>query len=242
MLNAAEIEKRWKKLTAEVKETGYESATIIAVTKTFPPSIFQVCVDLGIVHVGENRIQELKTKTEENQNILERLKIHFIGPLQSNKAKELDGRAASFDALQSLEVARKIERRWSAPKPLSVLFQINSTGEEQKSGILPQDEQTLDALMEYCLKSGRLKPEGLMTMGPTPSGDYNSQSREYRDDTKRAFQTTKALLEKLEKNYSVTLPRLSMGMSHDYRIALENGSTEIRVGSLIFGSRTTPIA
>lgn len=240
MLPASQIKERWENLCGKVEELGGDGVTIIAVTKTFPPEIFQLCADLGIEHVGENRVNELKTKSEVNAAILDRLKVHFIGALQTNKAKELDGRADSFDALHSMELAKKVDARWSQPNPLPVLLQINSTGEAQKSGLrgdTPHDQERLNEVVEFCIQSKKLKLEGIMTMGPTPEGSYNPQSQEYVNDTKRAFHAARQLLESLEERYQLKLPRLSMGMSHDYPIALDCGANEIRVGSMIFGAR-----
>lgn len=237
MFNAEEIEKRYQKIRAEIDNLASGPVTLVAVSKTFPPEIFDLCFQAGIKHIGENRIQELRDKAALKPQARKELYIHFIGSLQTNKAKYLGGIADSFDALSSQEMLEKINDRWKEEKPLAVLLQINSTGEDQKTGLNAESYPAIKELALACHSTPAVKLEGLMTMGPTPLGGQNLEDESYQKATREAFLKTSALKERLSEDLSITLPRLSMGMSHDYRLAVECGSSEVRIGSAIFGAR-----
>ncbi|MDH4201217.1 MAG: YggS family pyridoxal phosphate-dependent enzyme [Spirochaetia bacterium] len=231
------IRKNLEQLRYDIHQITDRDLRIIAVTKTYPPEVFEICVRLGLNHIGENRIQELMDKNKLYPDAQKKLCIHFIGALQSNKVKYLSGNADTLDALSSVEVMEKINQRWDAPRPLQILLQINCTDESQKSGLNYNEKESIIALARSCIVSDKTKLEGLMTMGPTPAGNYNEQNPQYASDTRRAFQRLKNLGMELENDLSISLPRISMGMSHDYKMAIECGATEIRIGSLLFGDR-----
>ena len=237
MISAEELQTRFQAIQNEIHGLSDETVTLVAVSKTFPPGVFDLCVEAGIKHIGENRIQELRDKTALKPQARKELYIHFIGSLQSNKAKYLGGVADSFDALSSLEVLEKINARWKEPKPLAVLLQINSTTEEQKAGLPIDDYPAIREFARECLRTPAVQLEGLMTMGPTPSGNETIDDLSYREATQRAFLKSADLKKRLCDDLGVALPRLSMGMSHDYRLAVECGSTEVRIGSALFGAR-----
>jgi pyridoxal phosphate enzyme (YggS family) len=225
------------KLQYNIRELTDRPVRIIAVTKTHAESIFDLCLKLQLTHVGENRIQELIQKNEANTGIRNKLTIHFIGPMQTNKVKFLSENADTLDTLSSEEVLEKINQRWEIAQPLKVLLQINCTDEKQKSGLHYKDKTSILKLAKLCIADTKIRLEGLMTMGPTPSQNYDEDNAQYINDTRIAFKRLKSLSLELENDLSVSLPRLSMGMSHDYKLAIECGSTEIRIGSLLFGSR-----
>ncbi|RME92766.1 MAG: YggS family pyridoxal phosphate-dependent enzyme [Candidatus Hydrogenedentota bacterium] len=210
--------------------------TIVAVTKTWPAEIYELCREEELTHIGENRVQEIREKADIAKKW--NLQVHLIGPLQENKIKYLPGKIQSFDALSSEKIATKLAKRFQEKdESLSVLIQINSTGEKNKSGILAEDEHVLYSLIESVLKQPSLQLEGFMTIGPTPSGNYNIKDKQYQRDTRFAFEKTRLLHEKIQSRYKIKLPRLSMGMSHDYLFAAEMGATEVRLGSILFGER-----
>jgi len=224
-------------LKKEIKQITDREIKIIAVTKTHPDSIYEICLNIGIKHIGENRIQELCQKNQLHPAIREKLNIHLIGALQTNKVKSLTDNIDSFDALSSEETLLKINQRWSKATPLSVLLQVNCTGEEQKSGLTYKKKDELFRLAKVCTTNEKVKLEGLMTMGPTPAISYDIDNPAYIEDTQISFSRLANIRDEMQDYLKIELPRLSMGMSHDYKIAIKHGATEIRVGSLLFGYR-----
>eukprot|EP00026_Physarum_polycephalum_P015448 Phypoly_transcript_16132.p1 GENE.Phypoly_transcript_16132~~Phypoly_transcript_16132.p1 ORF type:complete len:288 (+),score=26.06 Phypoly_transcript_16132:51-866(+) len=206
---------------------GTNKVRLVAVSKTKPSSAIRIAYNHGQRHFGENYIQELSEKAQELKDLAD-IKWHFIGHLQSNKAKQLLATPNLWmvETVDSKKLASILDKGWSAPEKLNVLVQVNTSGEESKSGVEPQD--TL-GLVEHILKEcPHLKFVGLMTIGrPDPPPD----------------QPDFALMVKLRKDLCASLGiseqdvELSMGMSGDYKIAIEMGSTNIRVGSTIFGHR-----
>jgi len=194
-----------------------EAVTLIAVSKTKPAEAILPVLEAGQVEFGENYVQEAKAKWPALREAFPQARLHMIGPLQSNKAREA---VALFDAIHSLdreslakEVAREIARAGRAPR---LIVQVNTGSEPQKGGVLPGEA---DAFLENCRVSYGLQIEGLMCIPPEgepPSPHF-------------------ALLAKIAaRNGLVTL---SMGMSADYEAAIQLGATHVRVGSAIFGAR-----
>ncbi len=212
---------------------------LVAVTKQHPPEVFAVLRKLGIEHIGENRGQELRDKLTAQPDLSKNFKLHFIAPLQLNKIKYVAGRIHSFDALDSMELADDLEEKYFRENysPMEILLQINSSGEPQKSGFPAEDR---DSILRVAEKLGRYKYlqwQGLMTMGATPRDGYDIHNSLYVNDLRRSFAATRELLEFLRLQTGLALPRLSMGMSDDYSIATEEGATEVRLGSVLFGPR-----
>lgn len=215
----SEIAKRIAELRAGVKE----GVKIVLVTKTVTPEKIREAAAAGAMEFGENRVQELL----EKQTALADLKIqwHMIGHLQSNKVKQVVGKVAMIQSLDRVELADEIERQAERLKVESVpcLIQVNSSGEASKFGLKPEEVEAFLA----GLKTRAIRIQGLMTIGPNTDDD--SQIR-------RAFRTVRELLPKLQKKYPKA-DILSMGMSSDYKIAMEEGATLIRIGTAIFGVR-----
>jgi len=240
MISEESARKNLDALKYDIRQITDRDITIVAVTKTHPEEIFDLCVKLGVEHVGENRIQELLQKNRHRPDARKKLKIHLIGPLQTNKVKFLPENVDSFDALSSPETLEKIDQRWNLDTPLSLLLQVNCTNEEQKSGLSlnsPDGKEEIFQLVDLCARSQKVRLEGLMTMGPTPAGNYDVEDPDYIKDTRASFLRLAALRNEIQDRLKIHLPRLSMGMTHDYKIAIECGATEIRVGSLLFGDR-----
>ena len=212
-------------VTAEIaracRDFGRDPAdvTLIAVSKTFPADAIEPVIEQGGLRVfGENRVQEAKAKWPSLLSKHPGLELHLIGPLQSNKAKDA---VALFHAIHSVDrdslceaLAKEISKQQR--KPL-LFVEINTGGEAQKAGVLPQDA---DAFLKKCRDAYGLEISGLMCIPPideAPGPHF-------------------ALTAKIAKRNGLKL--LSMGMSADFATAIELGATHIRVGSAIFGERT----
>ena len=209
---------------------------IIAVTKTHPFDLLALCSSIGISKLGENRIQEALPKWDQCKEKNISITPHLIGNLQSNKIKYLNDTIYSYDALSSVEQVHKIKNHYEKKqyKPLKVLIQINSSMEEQKSGIPIHDVDTIHKVIEACILSQKyISLEGFMTIGPTPTLKDTMDIKQIQI----CFERTRKIKEEMEANFGLQWQRLSMGMSHDFEIAIQEGATEIRIGSLLFGTR-----
>ena len=192
---------------------------IIAVTKAFPLKEIIPLLESGHVHFGENKIQEAEGKWLNVRNQYKNLKLHMLGKLQSNKVKKAVQLFDYIHSLDSKKLALKINQyEKELNKKIKLFLQINIAEEIQKSGILLND---LDNFYNYCTKELSLNIIGLMCLPPV-----NSDSEKY-------FKILKKTSEKLN------LTDLSMGMSADYEQAVLNGSTYLRLGTLIFGERNS---
>jgi len=198
--------------------------TVIAVTKTHPASVVREAVAAGIGDVGENRVQEALAKQEELRDVA--VNWHLIGSLQRNKAKHAVGRFALIHSVDSPELAGELDRRAAPDTRQPVLVQVNCTGEPQKGGIEPE---ALAGLLNRVIECPRLEVRGLMTMAALT--EDSAQQR-------RAFRLLRELRDQGERR-GLRLPELSMGMSGDYRVAVEEGATMVRLGTLLFGERGT---
>jgi PLP dependent protein len=199
------------------------SVELVAVSKTYPPEIIRAAVDLGQLVFGESRVQEAKPKMAVLPG---RLRWHLIGHLQKNKIRQALPIFELIHGVDSIELLEDIERIAGEVGTFPrVLLQVNVAAETSKFGFVPE---RLVESMEEILALRRVQVEGLMTIAPlAPSPEF---SRKY-------FAQLRELREELEKIYSVILPNLSMGMSGDYTVAVEEGSTLLRIGTAIFGAR-----
>ena len=198
---------------------------LIAVTKTHPFSLIQKYYDSGIISIGENRIQEASQKFESFNN-MPNLTRRFIGHLQSNKVNKCLELFDTIDSVDSLKLARKISNAaLRLEKTIPVLLEVNTSGESQKNGFLSNQ---IDEIVE-CFQESNIKIEGLMTVGPRTTDTEKIresfiQLRELRDLINQSFNQP-------------NMRELSMGMSGDYEIAAEEGSTMVRLGTVLFGRR-----
>jgi len=190
---------------------------IIVVTKTFPLSVITPLIESGHTHFGENKIQEAENKWLNLKNRIDDLQLHMVGKLQSNKAKNA---VKLFDYIHSLDNVKLASKLYQYQKELNkkikLFIQVNLAKEHQKSGIMSNH---LNEFYNYCTKELSLNIIGLMCLPP-----INSDSNKY-------FQILKKSGEKFN------LKELSMGMSADYEQAILNGSTYLRLGTVIFGER-----
>ena len=213
------IIERYKKINSNIVAIKPEqSVNIIAVSKTFPLEHIKPLIDHGHVHFGENKVQEASAKWSVIKNENKNLKLHMIGKLQSNKAKDA---VKLFDYIHSLDSQKLADalakHQLNLNKSLNYFIQVNIGNEIQKSGIHVGE---LDPFYNYCKNEINLNILGLMVI---PPNDNNPE---------KYFKSVNEL------NKSLALKDLSMGMSADYIEAIRNGSTFIRVGSSIFGERS----
>jgi pyridoxal phosphate enzyme (YggS family) len=209
-------------LAADEAGRAASDITLVAVSKTFDAAAIEPVIDAGQRVFGENRVQESKGKWPELVARHRDIKLHLIGPLQSNKTQEA---VALFDCIQSLDreklarvLADEIQRQGRHPE---LFVEINTGGEEQKAGIAPSDA---DRFIASCRSAYGLTIKGLMCIPPAD------------DEPALHF----ALLETIAKRNG--LKGLSMGMSADFETAIRFGATHVRVGSAIFGERHKKIA
>ena len=222
---AERLENIRERIAAAARHAGRAAGEVelVAVSKTFPAEAVREAAEAGQTLFGENRVQELLAK----QPVLPpRLRWHLIGPLQSNKVRKVLPAAAMLEAVHSLEIARDIQRvsEELGLRP-RVLLEINVAAESSKHGFSPDQAR---ARLEELYGLDRLQIEGLMCIPPYDPGPEKSR---------RHFAALRALRGELEKAGGAPLPHLSMGMSHDFEAAVEEGATLVRVGSAIFGSR-----
>jgi len=220
------LPERLAQVRADIARRAAQPVTIVAVTKGFGADAVRASVAAGLLDVGENRVQEALEKQKGLGSGDSGLGIrwHLIGHLQRNKAKLVPGRFELVHSVDSIELARDLDRK--ASTPLRVLVQVNVAGEEQKNGCALADAPTL-ALEVAAL--GNLRLEGLMTMAPF-TDDVDVQ--------RRTFRGLRVLRDTLKEENGLWLPTLSMGMSGDYATAVEEGATAIRLGTVLFGART----
>jgi hypothetical protein len=217
------------KIESAQKRGGFSHPVqLIAVTKTHPFFLIQECYDAGITAIGENKIQEASQKFESFENMQD-ITRRFIGHLQSNKVKKCLKMFDTIDSVDSLKLAKRISNAaLSLKKTVPVLLEINTSGEVQKHGFLPNQ---LDEIIE-CFNETNIKIEGLMTVGPK-----TTEEKKTRDSFIQLRKTRDSISQLLNQP---NLRELSMGMSGDYEIAVEEGSSVVRLGTALFGNRRTP--
>jgi len=203
-----------------------DGVELVAAAKTRQSEEILEAVAAGVKIVGENYVQEAEGAYEMVGN---RAKWHFIGHLQKNKAKKAVRIFDMIETVDSVEIAREIDKRCAQiDKIMPILIEINSGRERQKAGVFPEEaEQLIREISAYQ----NIKVLGLMTMGPF-AGDPED-SRPYFVETKKTFDRIKQLgLPDVDMRY------LSMGMTNSYKVAIEEGANTVRIGSKIFGERT----
>lgn len=203
--------------------------TLVAVAKTFPAETVREVVQAGVGDIGENYVQELQHKREVLGD--KGIRWHFVGHLQSNKARMVAPFAHLIHAVDSVALARELDRRVrEAGRVLDVLIEVNTTGEGSKFGVRPDGAESLVRSMQPFRN---LRIAGLMTIGPFLPDPEGSRPmfrllRELRDSIAAVPQD------------NVTMRHLSMGMTGDFEVAIEEGATIIRIGTAIFGHRVRP--
>lgn len=206
-----------------------EEITLVAVSKTKPISSIIEAISFGQIDFGENYIQEAVEKYEELTKINARAQLHFIGALQTNKVKYLTKFCYLFHGLDRQSLAEALDKRLKfESKKMDCLIQINTSGEASKSGVEP--DKSIDFVKVISEKYSNIKVKGLMTI---------AENSEDRAEIRKNFKQLKQIFEEIKilNLPNIEMKALSMGMSSDFDIAIEEGSTMIRVGSAIFGGR-----
>ena len=218
----------WSRIekTGEKADKGKEDIKLVVVTKTVEPARIKEAINCGIQIIGENRVQEAESKFGQ---ITEKVERHLVGHLQTNKAKKAVELFDFIQSVDSLRIAEEISRRASQRgEVMSVLVEVNTSGEETKFGIEP--DQVLPLLQSISPLEG-IKIKGLMTIGLFSDDP---------EDTRPCFKKLKAIFDQLKEESipNVEMTYLSMGMTSDFEVAIEEGSNMVRVGTAIFGPRS----
>ena len=222
---AANLESVRESIRAAAIRSGRDAAAVelLAVSKTHPVESIQTALNAGQLLFGENRVQEILIKQPQ---LPEKVRWHLIGPLQSNKVRKVLPLVEMIHSVDHLEIARDINRIGGElglhPR---VLIEINLASESTKHGFTPEK---IREQLEQLYALDRLYIQGVMCIPPFDPMPEN---------TRPYFVKLRELRDELEKLGGAPLPQLSMGMSHDFEVAVEEGSTIVRVGSAIFGSR-----
>ena len=206
-----------------------DEITLMAVSKTFPPERICEAYAVGLRVFGENRVQEFASKTDALRDLAV-AKWHLIGHLQTNKAAKAAELFSAVDSIDSVRLAEKLNAAAEkSGKQLSVLVEINIGGEEAKSGVAPGSRE-LEEILSTAPQWKNLSVRGLMTIPPFT---------EDPEDARPFFRQLHELRDRIAARHlpAVNTGVLSMGMSHDFEVAIEEGSTCIRVGTAIFGER-----
>lgn len=225
---ASRIAEVRQRIAAACERSGRDpiEVRLLPVSKTHDPQTVMAAFEAGCTRFGENKVQEAAAKADALA-FVPGLEWALIGHLQTNKVRQMVAFASEFQALDSLRLAREIQKRLeTADRTLDVLVQVNSSGEESKFG-LPPDEVLVFA--RELVPLDRLHVRGLMTLAANTVD---------RDVVAANFETMRGLRARLQDEHGGGWGELSMGMSGDYELAIEHGSTCVRVGTAIFGVRT----
>lgn len=196
---------------------------IVAVTKTHGPEAVRAAFAAGLDAVGENRVQEALTKMEPVRDVP--VEWHLIGTVQRNKVRRIVGQFALVHTVDRKELVTEFARRIPDDAPQRVLIEVNCGGEPVKAGVVPE---RLPDLIDEVLGHENLRLDGLMTMAP-----FTDEA----DVQRRTFRVLRALRDEAATR-GIDLPHLSMGMSNDFGVAVEEGATMVRLGTVLFGERT----
>jgi len=214
-----------ERVDAACRDAGRDPAevSILPVSKTFGPEVVRAAMALGLRRFGENKVQEIRGKAEALKG--EAIDWVVIGHLQTNKAKDVARLASEVQSLDRIDLADALQRRLEIEqRALDVLIEVKTSPEESKHGLAPHD---LPAFLDQLRPYDRLKVKGLMTMA-VQSDDAEA--------VRACFRRLRELRD-AARSQGHDLPRLSMGMSGDFPLAIAEGATEIRVGTAIFGVR-----
>lgn len=201
--------------------------TLVAVSKTFGVEVIRQAVEAGVPDIGENYAQELVAKRNQLKDLP--IRWHFIGHLQSNKVKYIADFIHLIHTVDSVELGAEIQKRATRiHRVVDVLVEVHTTDEATKYGVPP--EKTLE-LVKTLSTFDRLRVLGLMTMGPFSDDP---------EDSRPSFQQLRTMRQRIEQEgiEGVQMRHLSMGMTHDFPVAIEEGATILRIGTAIFGERS----
>jgi PLP dependent protein len=221
------------RMAAAAARAGRDPSTItlVAVSKTHPAEELLVAYDLGVRHFGENRVEEASVKLPTFKQVVvdPTVVFHMIGHIQSRKAEDV---ATLFDRIHSVDSVKLAQRLARfAIKPVPILLEVNVSGEESKYGFDGARRSELFDAVEAISQLPNLQLDGLMTMAPQV---------EHPEEARPVFRALRELRDAIQAhNLAHPLPHLSMGMTDDFEVAIEEGATLVRVGRAIFGERGT---
>jgi len=222
---AAHLQSVRQRVAAACRRSGRDPAavTLLAVSKSQPPDLIRAAADAGLDLFGENRVQEAKAKISQCPG---HLRWHMIGHLQSNKCRDAVSLFSMIQSVDSLSLAEEINK-WAAhfAKTMPVLLEINIAGESSKFGCSPEK---LPALLPLLNSLPKLEIHGLMTIAPFAADPEKARP---------VFRRLRQLQADCEQILGAPLPHLSMGMTGDFEVAIEEGATIIRLGTALFGPR-----
>ena len=228
-----DIKKNLDMIRGEIAETAQQcgrsadDVLLVAVSKTRTPEEINVAIDAGVTDIGENKVQEIMDKFDAVKPV----KWHMIGHLQTNKVKYIIDKVDMIHSVESLKLAEEIEKR-AAQKDIvmDILIEVNMAAEESKFGVKPEDTE---ALLREIAKMQHIRVRGLMTVAPFV---------ENQEENREVFRQMRELLVDMngKKIDNIKMDTLSMGMTGDYEVAIEEGATIVRVGTGIFGERYYP--
>ena len=203
-----------------------DDITFLSATKTVEPEYINYAISLGLSYIGENKVQELLSKYDQYN--LENCSLQFIGHLQSNKVRQIVGKVDLIQSIDSMKLAKEVSKCSLKNNITSdILVEVNIGKEENKSGVMPE---MLEELVEEISTLPAVNVKGLMTIPPIC---------EKKDEIRRYFEKMNRLFLDIssKKLDNVSMDILSMGMTNDYEVAIEEGATMVRVGTGIFGAR-----
>ncbi len=228
-LTPATLRERFDRIRHTIGEAARRSGregseiTIVAVTKGWPTEVVAMAIDVGITDIGENRVQEALSKREA---LRPGVRFHLVGHLQRNKASRAADLFDVIHSISSVEVAEALSRAAARrDRVIEVLLQVNVAADPAKHGVSPEESASV---LERVVPLPCLRVTGLMTIGPLTQSP--EESRPY-------FSALRELRDRLASRWS-GLHHLSMGMSADYPVAIEEGATMVRIGTALFGERT----
>jgi len=221
-----------KRITDAARRAGRkpEEINLIAVTKTHPVQVLKEAIDAGIVHIGENKVQEAKEKFARVDRKAPITK-HMVGHLQTNKVRQAVEIFDMIHSVDSFQLAAEIDKRaYTKDKVMPILIQVNTSREKSKYGIDPDD---VLPLVKRVVELKNVSIKGLMTIGALTASTSSDPSK-----ARGFFKKLRELKEFISQNVpNVEMQHLSMGMTHDFEIAIEEGATMVRIGTAIFGKR-----
>lgn len=226
------VEYNYRTIKENIAEAALKSGrnpddiTFLAATKTVDVDVINHAISLGLTHIGENKVQELLSKYDRYD--LDNADLHFIGHLQSNKVRQIVGKVSTIQSVDSLKLASEISRQ-SIKNDIctKILVEVNVGREENKSGVMP--EMLMD-LMYQIAELPNISVDGLMAIPPIC--DNSQKIRGYFENMRNMF------IDISHKNIdNISMNTLSMGMSGDYKEAILEGATLVRIGSSLFGER-----
>ena len=209
-----------------VRENIPKDVLLVAVTKTHTPAEINTAIDNGVTDIGENKVQEILDKYDKVKPV----RWHMIGHLQSNKVKYIVDKVDLIHSVDSLKLAKEIDKRASEHgKKMNILVQVNIAEEESKFGILSSEvENLINSILNRC---PNVIIKGIMSVAPFEENPENV--RGFFAEAKKIYDTYAKI-----KHDCLDFEYLSMGMTHDYKVAIEEGSNLVRIGTAIFGSRS----